>query len=263
VSKSISSLLILTIVTKQDHIYVYCILYGIAPMLVGFLSMVLVHFKLKLRFKKVALKEVIDELKDGWYIFTTSAMSKIFNNIGITVLGYSSSGMAIVGAYSAIQKLPYTLAMLYAPIGQVIFPRSSQLFLSSFKEGKRKVLRLARLVMLAVAAVSVIFILFSHEIVLILYGEEFTPYAVLMTPLIGWLFLSILNNFLGIQILVASGHEREYSLAFRWAMVAIVLLSYILGTYFGGYGVAWATLLAELVLTVTTIYQIFRIQLKQ
>src|SRR5690606_17833759 len=89
VSRTISVIMIFILVKEPNDVYVYCALYAVTSLLSGALSALLVRYKLKIRFIKVKFKEIINELKEGWYTFTTSAMSKILSGIGITVLGLS------------------------------------------------------------------------------------------------------------------------------------------------------------------------------
>ena len=87
-------------------------------------------------------------------------------------------------------------------------------------------------------------------IVFILFGNEYVAYSTLIIPLCIWLILSILNNFLGIQMLVGAGYQKEYSIAFQFSLIVIVLSNFILGKFIGLYGVAWATMISELSLSV-------------
>lgn len=56
----------------------------------------------------------------------------------------------------------------------------------------------------------------------IAFGAAYTEYSNIIIPLVIWMILSITNNFLGIQFLVASGHQKEYMY-----MNIISILTYI------------------------------------
>lgn len=137
-SRIISVVLIFILVNNTEQVYLYCGLYSLTFLLMGIMSTLVIRFKLKIRIRFIKFKELLEELKDGWYLFTTSAMTKVFSGIGVTVLIFTSTDMS-VGIYSAIQKIPLVLSMLYAPIGQVIFPNVSQHYETSFDSGISKV----------------------------------------------------------------------------------------------------------------------------
>ena len=75
--------------------------------------------------------------------------------------------------------------------------------------------------------------------------------------------MSITNNFLGIQFLVASGHQKEYSQAFSLSAVVTVLLNVALGFAFGIYGVSSAAAIGEAGLTLMLILKIIKLKSKE
>lgn len=262
ISRTISVILIFILVKNSADVYLYCSLYALTFLLMGIISSIMVKYKFNIHLKRITLRNIFSEIKDAWYLFTTSAMAKVFSGISITVLTFTSTD-ASVGIYSAIQKIPIMLTMIYAPVGQVIYPYISQQYASSFEHGMNKVKKIIKLVVPLVIIVCFIIIAFSNPIVNILYGLEYSTYSNLIIPLAFWLVLSILNNLLGIQILVASGNTKEYSIAFRLGVIAIFLFNILFGTIYGMYGVAVATMLAEFILTTSIIYQIIKLKNNQ
>ena len=101
-----------------------------------------------------------------------------------------------------------------------------------------------------------ILILFRNNIIYILYGNEYVKNSYLLIPLALWLFFSILNNLLGIQILVASGNQKKYSKAFNLSILIILVSNLVLIYFFGNIGAAFATLFGELSLSIMLIFQI-------
>lgn len=255
ISRTISVVLTFLLVNKSQHIYLYSGLYSLTYLLMGIVSILLIKYKFKIHFQKISAREIIIELKDGWYLFTTSAMTKLFGGIGITILTFTSSSND-VGVYSAIQKIPLLLIMMYSPISEVIFPHVSKKYLSSFEEGLTFIKKSSKYILSIVILISLTLIINSRLIVRMIYGEDYAVYSFLVPPLIIWVILSVLNNILGIQVLVASGHLREYSISFRIGVVAILLFNIILGSTHGMLGISIAALLAEMILTGAIIYHI-------
>lgn len=259
VARTLSFVLIFTFVNTPNDIYIYSLLYAITYIMSGIISIIFISIKLNIKYRIPSFKSIMLELKDGWYTFTTSAMTKIFSGFGITVLGITTSDNN-VGVYSAIQKLPIFMSMMYAPIGQAIFPYISSCYLNSYKEGINKVKKVSFIVMPIVLVIS-LFLMFNSSFVIgLLFGEEFAVYSKMLFPLIIWMVFSILNNFLGVQILVASGHLKKYSSAFRVGVIALLTVNVLFGTIWGMYGIAFAAMIAEFILTLALIYQVKKVK---
>lgn len=259
ISRSASVIMIFIFVNDSDQVYLYNGLYSLTYLLNGIICVLIVKLKLKIAIKTVKISDIMAELKDGWYIFTTTAMSRIFSSIGITVLVFTTT-KSTVGIYSAIQKIPMMLIMIYAPIGQVFFPYVSKHYSKSFESGINVVKKLSKFVLPSLFIVSLLMILGSKTLISVLYGKEYAVHSILLIPLIIWMSLSIINNLLGIQVLVASGHTKEYSLAFRIGVISILLYNFGLGVLGGISGVAISAMLAELTLTFAIIYQIKKVR---
>lgn len=258
VSRTLSVIMIFIFVNSTEDVYLYCTLYSSTFLLMGIASCLIIKIKYKIRIIKIRVKDILLELKDGWHLFTTSALSKIFSGIGITILIITSTETS-VGIYSAIQKIPTMLIMLYNPIGQVIFPYVSSSYKASFNQGLKKVKSAVKFVMPIMILMSIILIIWSEAVIKLLYGSEYSSFSGVMIPLTIWMVLSVLNNLIGIQILVASGHTKEYSRGFRIGLIALLLLNIIIVPFGEIYGVAIATMLSEFTLTIALIYYVKKI----
>ena len=157
---------------------------------------------------------------------------------------------SVVGIYSAIQKIPNVMILLWTPIDQVIYPITSKHYKNSFSEGqnfvktvRKKILPIFILMALAIGAIS-------KPTVQILYGSEYSPYFYWLLPLLAWLIISIDNNFWGVQNLLGSGHDREYGEAFQIGVAATIALNFFCIWLWGGMGAAIAPLVSELFLNI-------------
>lgn len=236
--------LVFMFVSGPGDVYVYCLLYGLSHLLAALVSAVMVRVRLSVRIVPQFGHNIIRELKSGWPLFTASAMAVLFSAIGVTVLGLTSSS-AEVGRFAAVQKIPSILVLLYAPIGMALFPHVSSRHRLSFTRGTAAVRRSAALVLPFVGAIAVVLIVMRAKIVELTIGAEYVGGAGLLIPLSVWMFLSIANNLLGVQVLVASGRSVEYSAALRVATAIMIGLCVVLGPSLGAIGVALSTMSAE------------------
>ena len=169
--------------------------------------------------------------------------------IGITLLGLFATNEE-VGIYSAIQKIPNILILAWTPITQVLYPISSQRFNESFKRGKLFVNRMKQIFVPLFLLVAVCCSVVSKFLVTIAFGVEYAAKFYWMIPLLLWMVMAIYNNFTGIQTLLASGHDREYSRCFQIGVVVTVVLNFLLVYLLKGDGACMAPLLSEMVLCI-------------
>lgn len=174
---------------------------------------------------------------------------KIFSGIGTTVLGAVAT-VSAVGIYSAIYKIPYIMVLFFSPISQALYPHISVRFSNSFENGCKTVITAAKLVIPAFALAGFAIILLRKQLILIAFGKEYLEYSSIIIPLVLWMLFSVINNFMGIQFLVASGNQKLYSHAFTIGSLITVGLNILLGLIFGIYGVSAAAPIGEVSLAI-------------
>lgn len=258
VSRSISVILIFMFVKSPDDLYLYCFLYISNYLVSSLLGCIIVRRRYNVRFQIPQNVEIIDEIKNGWPLFVSLAMTKIFGSFGITVLGFISTKDE-VGVYSAINKIPYVLTLLFAAISQTLYPFMCKSFQDSFSNGIKSVKKMAVPIVSVFLAGGIIIIVLRNTIVNVAFSSEYSSGTVLVIPFIVWVLFGIINNFLGVQILVASGHQKEYSTAFTISVCLMIVLMFVLGIEKGSIGVAVASMLSEMILSIILSFYISRI----
>lgn len=248
ISRSVSVILTFIIVKDPSDLYLYCLLYCSNYIVSGLVGCMVVRRNYSIRLRFSGIKRILETIKEGWYLFVSSAMSKIFGSIGVTILTFVAP-YSEVGVYSAIHKVPYVLTLLFAAISQAIYPYNCKAFGISYKGGVSKVKKIGSPIYGLFVIAGLILILFRSIIVRIAFGAEYVQGASLLIPFVIWVLFSILNNFLGVQILVASGHQKEYSHAFTISILIMVVLMFALGYLFNSMGIAMATMFSEIFLT--------------
>lgn len=249
VSRLISVIMVFALVHKEQHLYLYCICYAITFLLSATLGIELAKKKYGLKVKLSGVKDAVSEIKDGWYLFISQAMSKIFSGIGTTVLGFAATS-SVVGIYSAIYKIPYIMVLFFSPISQALYPHISVKFSQSFNSGRQTCKKTAKWVIPIFALAGVTIIILRNPLISIAFGKSYLIYSIIIIPLVIWMLLSVINNFLGIQYLVASGNQKLYSQAFTISSLITVVLNVFLGLIYGIYGISIAAPIGEACLTI-------------
>ncbi len=259
VSRIVSVLLIFLLVKTHDDLLLYCFLYSIAPLINGVIGICLVKKKYQIHLIKVAFTDIWIELKAGWYVFTTQLSSKVFGAVGITFLGVFADS-STVGIYSAIQKIPNIMMLAWMPISQVLYPISSKKMQISFEAGKQFVYKSRRIFLPMFFGGTLVVGLYSKFIVNIVFGAEYATYYYWILPLLAWMIVGIDNNFKGIQILLGSGHDKEYSRCFQLGVGCTILFNFVLIYLYDGLGAAIAPLLSEGILGASLRYEIRKLE---
>lgn len=246
-ARVITTVGIFALVKKASDIYLYCFLYSIIPLISGVVGLVYARRRYSLRLVKVTLHEVIDEMKEGWYVFTTQLSSKVFGAIGITFLGFFVTS-AEAGIYSAVQKIPYIMMLAWGPISQILYPISSRKLKESFADGYKYIYRIRKYTLTLFGALAFLIGIFGKDIITIAFGIEYAVGYYLIYPLLLWVLLGINNNFLGIQIMLGCGCDKEYSSCFQIGVVFTIILNYVLIYLYGIDGAAVAPFASEFIL---------------
>lgn len=249
VSRTISVILIFMFVKSKDDIFLYCVLFTSTNLLSGIASVYLCKKKFALEFHFSKFKDIIKELRDGFSLFLTSAMSIMVSTLGVFLLGIYAAAYD-VGIYTAMQKIPNVLITCFTPISQVLFPYISTLFQNNRIKAKKILKIMYGPVMFVIGGMCIVLGFMSEFIVEILCGKEYISGVAYAPVLLAWVFLSIFNNFLGTQTLVASGRSKQYSQIFVVSAITSVICNVCFIKILYCKGAAWATFISEVVLTI-------------
>lgn len=258
ISRSLSVILIFLLVKGQQDLLLYCLLYSAATVVNGLLGLLAALKKYNLSIVKTGFDDIFNEIKSGWYVFTTQLSSKVFGAIGITFLGIFSTETE-VGMYSAIQKIPNMMILAWSPISMVLYPIASKKLQESYEEGKNYIFKLRKIFLFLFSGAAVMIAVFSKYVIEIAFGQEYGKFFYWVIPLLIWLVVAINNNFWGIQLLLGSGHDKEYGKCFQISVVCTIVINFVFIYFWGGDGASIAAGLSEVILAVLLWRQIKRL----
>lgn len=259
IARSLSTIGIFLYVKNENDIYLYCILYSLSPVISNLIGTCIAVYRYKVKIVKITFANMWDTLRDGVYIFFTQLSSKVFGAIGITFLGIFASEYD-VGIYSALNKVSYILMLMWSPIAQIIYPYSSKKMAASMKEGIKEIKRIWRFTFAFFSVIVLIICLFAKSVINILFGSDYVTASYIIYPQLLWVLCGINNNFLGIQIMVSAGFDKEYSKCFQIGVVGTIIFNLVLIYRWGINGAAIAPMISEIVLSGILVLQIQKIK---
>lgn len=258
VARVASAVLIVLMVNRADQLLLYAFLYSFTFLLSGVLTHIFAWRKYRVRFAPIGFKDVCDAFKDGFPLFLSYAASKIISNVGVTVLGVFQT-TAVVGSYSVVLKIPQIINMMFSPVSQALYPRVNEVCLRSKSEAKRYVLKLAIPIVGGFAVCLAAIVLLRGSLVGLLFGDDYLSCADALISLVLWVLLGVVNNFLGVQLLIPFGYQAVYSKLILADSVLSLVLNVVLGAAFGAMGVASAVAIAEAVLTALLFFNLRKV----
>lgn len=191
---------------------------------------------------------VLHRLRLGASTFVSGAIPGFVASSFTLALGFVSDPLA-VGAYVAAMNILKAFQGMLAPLMQPLFPRLSKLFAEQRSEGWR-LLRRVLLWLLPIALLVTFGMAFAANWLPMFLGHQFdVSVHVLQILSLQFLFYAI-NNLMGSQLMIILGHPKAFArLLFASGLLGVVA-AMPLGYVFGANGVAAATVVTELLVTV-------------
>lgn len=187
-------------------------------------------------------------LRSSFHIFLSSTMSTALTNGAILIMGFIAP-LSAVGIYAAIEKIAKAGAMGFAPLTQALYPRTAEHFAQGRRNGAMFVLRSGLVVISLAIVASVVLLVAAKWIVALICGPAYVPYYGVLRVLSVWILLGVVNNILGIQYLLGSGHDKGYSICLMITAAATFILLFLLVPAHLYIGAALAITLGEGILT--------------
>ena len=186
-------------------------------------------------------------LKSIGIFFAMTCATTVYTNLDVIMIGFINNDDE-VGYYNAAIKIKYVLVSIVTSLGAVILPRAS------YYIEKGNIVEFEKLKKLAIDFVcvisiplSVFFIVFAQNGIVLLSGDLYTPAVMPMRIIMPTLVLIGVTNILGMQILVPTGREKIVLFSVVTGAVIDLVLNAVLIPLFASSGAAIGTLCAELV----------------
>lgn len=194
----------------------------------------------------VSPNKIWSEINGGSHIFISNLASAALTNIGTVFVGAFHGSLA-AGSYSVVERIAKSVGGLFQPINQVIYPRVAMKFSKNYNLGVSYVFRIALIVMpimmLATLGVFSIIGILSQS----MFNVETNQFIRLSLFFVPWVMFGVINNFIGIQLLVARGYDKYYVNSFITGIAFYIASLATIGISFGVVGAAASLLFGEFV----------------
>ncbi|MBO7690887.1 MAG: flippase [Clostridia bacterium] len=223
------------------------LIYGVTSVVASSLSYVLnfINAKKYIDMKWLGNYDIRPHLKAVAIFLAMAIATTVYTHLDTVMLGFMTTDVDI-GYYNAAVKIKTVLVSMVTALGAVLLPRASY-YVETKQMVNFRIIAAKALDFVFVAAipVTVFFIYFARQGIMLLSGDAYMgaiqPMQLLMPTTI---FIGI-TNILGIQILVPLGKERAVLHSEILGAVVDLVLNFILIPRYAASGAAIGTLVAE------------------
>lgn len=192
------------------------------------------------------------------YLFLSTVAAVAFTRLDTVMLGLVA-GNVEVGLYQSAIKANKALLPIITASAAAVIPRIAQLAAGGDAAELRRVTdRSFALTSLVAPPVATGIFAIAPVFVPLYFGPGFEGAVATMRILSTVVVLIAVSNFYGTQVLVATGHDREYMWAIVAGMAANVALNLGFIPRWGAVGASWASVVAECAIVAVTVACVHR-----
>ncbi|MBU3111051.1 flippase [Clostridium lacusfryxellense] len=236
--------------SSGDYVVV-ALLYTLGFIVSGVMALVVVHTKYRISFQITKYSVVIEQLKQGWQVFISTLLISFYSNSSIIILGIVSNN-TYVGYFTAGEKLIRAIQRMIYPIQQAVFPFLSRITSNGKEDSINFLKKLTLVVGTFTLVISLSLLIFSGLITNILLGSSYGGAVGVFKILCFVIFFNAIGSIFGMQTMLAFDYKNEFTVIMFLATVTNIILSVVLGTYYHHIGCAWAVLITEIFICISS-----------
>ena len=262
VSKLVFAMLIFVYITSPDQYEYILLLHSLGYIAAGLLSLYLALRQFGIRLGLTTVREIREQLKDGWHIFVSNIGMEVYRNSNVVLLGIFV-GDAAAGIFGAVEKLIKAVQTVFNALPMAIYPYISRRFYNA--ETTNNLTTLYRLLKWAFT------LLLPLMLVIGLCNPFIAEYLNLPQDIICgivWLIVpallfGCLNYIAGIVGLVNLGASGKFQKNIWLAGISSVTLMLAICQKYTYYAAAISWTWAEMVLFLLCLYSLSKINAKK
>ena len=247
-AKGFSTISIFIFVNSKDDYWVVPLLTSIGYVVAGIMSLILCVRQFRVSFKRQKWCIVKNQIKEGWHVFFSS-MAISFYTISTTVILGIYANNAVVGFFSAADKIIQAVKGIYKPISQAIYPMISKKIHSDKQSGLKFIRKFTFFIGILMLIITFLFYFLAEEIVYTVLGERYKQSVQILEIMAFVPFIVVLSNIYGVQTMLNLGYKQAISKIMLGAAILGIYLSFALVPVYEGLGSAYVILVVELFVT--------------
>ncbi|MDX2306079.1 MAG: oligosaccharide flippase family protein [Microscillaceae bacterium] len=249
VAKIFFTIMIFILIKEAAHFKYVLLIQALGNIISGLIGLWLMLYKYRVTFIFPGVGQVLEELKQGWFIFISNFSMSIFMYVNIFILAFFASEQ-VVGYYSVPEKIMIMLWQIPIIFSQAIYPQLCILSQKSFESivffFRRLYLAFASLIFLLCLGMY----LFADYIIYFITGE-FSQTMVMLHRMLCFVPFIVTLNVPAYQTLMVYGLTKSYLLILTSASLLNILLNIVLTYFYQAWGTTLAILIIQSLITIS------------
>jgi len=238
--------LIFLLVKQPSDYWKLLLIQSMNSVVSGALGFVLVNRWLGGKLPMPHARLVLKQLDTGFVTFLSCASTNFNTSFNTLLLGLLTSS-AVVGYYSAAQRVVTALQLLWTAISQALYPFFCNKFKVNVKEAARKLRQIILVVGAVTLGCAVAASLAAPALVATFFGPKYSGTIPVFQVLIFLVCASSVSSLLGLQGLLGMGLERDYLWVVSTGAVLNIFFCFVAIKTGGGVGLACSVVLLEII----------------
>lgn len=243
--KSIFTICIFIFVKSELDIWKVPMFNALGFIFSGISALLILYYKFNIRFRFCKLNRIINQYKNGLYLFLSELQMALIVNANTLILGFFAGDTA-VGIYSTAEKIIRAIGNLQAPVLNALFPYISKNMSTQPKPTIQKLLTFKRILIPILLVCTITVFIFAEKLFSIVFNAFSSESVLVFRILILFPLLSFLDQFYGKLILLTHNLENKFLKVFYYTSILSLILNTILTYFFSFKGTAIANLIVQL-----------------
>lgn len=202
----------------------------------------------------ISFSEIIKHLKGTFSLFLPVIGMQIYSILDRSILG-SFSGVIETGYYSNAVKIVRIPLYIVTSLGIVMLPRISyELKNKNFQKVEMYLKSSVQIMLFNAIPLTFGMIIIANNFVPWFFGAGFNKISILIPILAFMIIPRTITNILGIQLLVPSQKNKEYTIAITMGAISSIILNLILVPMFQSIGTAISAVIAESIVMLSMLF---------
>ena len=253
VVKAISIISIFIFVKQESDVGKYLLIYALS-ILIGNISLwfYLPKYIIKIKLKNLEFRK---HLKPTIALFTPQIATQIYTVLDKTMIGTIIHDKAEVGFYEQSQKIVKMVLTIITSLGTVMLPRIANKYANGKQEEiKKDIITSFKFVYFLSLPMVFGMLAITKDLIPWFLGEGFQK-SIYITYVISPILLLIgLSNVIGIQYLLPTKRQKQYTISVIIGALTNLILNLALIFKFQAVGAAIGTVIAEAMVTIVQLY---------
>ncbi|MDE6096955.1 MAG: oligosaccharide flippase family protein [Muribaculaceae bacterium] len=246
ISKVVFTLAVFVFI-KDDHAYIYItLLNSLGFLTAGIISYVFAYKYFNLKIFISTVSDIKEQFGNGWFIFLSTLSMNLYRNANIFILSLFVSP-ALIGIYSAAEKVIKAIQAINSPIANALFPHISVEIKKDKTHNIAKIWRLCLIIGFFLLIVSCVTFFIAPLLNKLLLDDTVGAVS-LINIMIPVIFFGGLNYILGIVGLINLDAQRAF---FHYVMISgVISIVFLISSvnWIGIASAAYAMTISEVVL---------------